>query len=384
MINIKKVAISVAVGVAVAGGIWFASPSQAAGCDRYINVVDCGTKDHQTLKSVYNQRPEIKALYNHYGITDAMVNGTNMKTGTVYKDGRVVVDGRVVATGAKTLQRNTRYPGAADGKVSVAGNNYYQFSTQNSFVYNQFEVFAWFDNNGKFLAAIIKDCGNPLWGTPTPPPAKPVLTCGALTKMQESRNTFAFKTTANAQNGATISNYSYDFGDGTKQTAGDSVKHTYAKPGTYTITVTVNGVASAPLSATSQSCKTTVTVKPEPTIEVCRLSDKKYPVEIKEAEFNQKLHSKNPEDCKETPVVEKIKVCVISTKQITWINKSEYDESKHTTDQTKCEETPPTTPPAEVVPAELPRTGGQTLLTALSLGGLTAAGTAYLLSRRKA
>ena len=213
MINIKKIAISVAVGVAVAGGIWFASPSQAAGCDRYINVVDCGTPTQQSLKQVYQGRSEIKALYNRYNITDAMVNGANMKTGTVYKDGRVVVDGRVVATGAKTLQRNTRYPGAAEGKVSVAGHDYYQFTTQNSFVYNQFEIFAWFDNDGKFIAGIIKDCGNPLWGTPTPPPAKPVLTCDALTKAQESRDTYTFNAKGSVKNGATITNYTYDFGD---------------------------------------------------------------------------------------------------------------------------------------------------------------------------
>ncbi len=41
----------------------------------------------------------------------------------------------------------------------------------------------------------------------------------------------------------------------------------------------------------------------EKTIEVCRLSDKKYPVTIQENEFDDKLYSKNPADCKvpETP-----------------------------------------------------------------------------------
>ncbi len=36
----------------------------------------------------------------------------------------------------------------------------------------------------------------------------------------------------------------------------------------------------------------------EKTIEVCRLSDKKYPVTIKESEFDSTKYSKNPNDCK--------------------------------------------------------------------------------------
>ncbi len=50
----------------------------------------------------------------------------------------------------------------------------------------------------------------------------------------------------------------------------------------------------------------TVTKKCEEakTIEVCRLEDNVYPVTIKETDFNDKLYSKNPADCKEeeTPV----------------------------------------------------------------------------------
>ena len=54
---------------------------------------------------------------------------------------------------------------------------------------------------------------------------------------------------------------------------------------------------------------------PEPKdIIVCRLEDKKYPVTIKEEDFDASKHSKNPEDCKEEPEV--IEVCVIKDKQI--------------------------------------------------------------------
>ncbi|HMR72790.1 MAG TPA: hypothetical protein PKD68_02165 [Candidatus Saccharibacteria bacterium] len=42
---------------------------------------------------------------------------------------------------------------------------------------------------------------------------------------------------------------------------------------------------------------------PEKGIKVCRLSDKKYPVTIKESEFDSSKYSKNPNDCKEEPVI---------------------------------------------------------------------------------
>ena len=71
---------------------------------------------------------------------------------------------------------------------------------------------------------------------------------------------------------------------------------------------------------------------------VCRLEDKKYPVTIKEGEFDESLHSRNPADCAETPV------------------------------------TPPT---------ELPKTGaGDNILSTLGIGALTTSILAYIASRR--
>ena len=162
MINLKKVLIGAVASVAVAAGIWYALPAHAV-CDGYINVVKCGTPTHQSLKDTYYGSSHMKTLYNRYYINDSMINGTGMKTGTVYKDGRVVVDGTTVATGARTIQSNTRHPESSYGTDTVDGHTYYKFNVQNSFVYDHFEVFAWFDSYGKFIAAVIKDCGNPVW-----------------------------------------------------------------------------------------------------------------------------------------------------------------------------------------------------------------------------
>lgn len=106
--------------------------------------------------------------------------------------------------------------------------------------------------------------------------------------------------------------------------------------------------------------------KPQPKdIVVCELATKRYPVTIKENEFDQKKHSKNPEDCKEKP--KEIRVCDIETK--TWITISEnlYDTKKHSTNPADCEVKPvppvekptPPAPQPEPTPAprELPKTG---------------------------
>ena len=428
-LSIKNLAIVGAVIAAIAGGIWLAKPSEASVCDGWINVITCGTPSHQDLKNVYYGRNDIKALYQWNNINDAMIEGKGMKNGTVYKDGRIVVDGQVVATNAKTVQRNTRYPGSSYGRETVGGHSFYKFTTQNSFVYNQFEAFVWFDDNGKFIAAIIKDCGNPVWGDATPPPAKPSLTCDALQKTEVSRNTFKFSTKATAKDGASVTSYTYDFGDGTTQTTTSSeIQHTYAKPGNYKVTVTVNGKEGSDVQKTSQGCQTQITVKPEPEMQVCRLSDKKYPVTIKESEFDEKKYSKNPNDCKEVP--EELEVCILESKEIKKIKKEEFNESKHTTDLSRCKETPeeieicvietkqikrikkeelnkeihttdlskckekpvtppetPSTPPKTPetpTPGELPKTGtANIVMSALGLGGLTTAIIAYVASRRQ-
>ncbi len=72
------------------------------------------------------------------------------------------------------------------------------------------------------------------------------------------------------------------------------------------------------------------------TIEVCRLSDKKYPVTIKESEFDAKKYSKNPEDCK--PKEKTIEVCRLSDKTYpVTIKESEFDSSKYSKNPKDCE-----------------------------------------------
>ena len=406
MNKLKRIGIAISLGIAIIGGVWLASPSKAAKCSEF-NVVSCGTYNIYSVREAYN-RTDVRSIYNHAGVTDSMVNNAAPKTGTVYRDGRIVVDGRVVGTAARTFQAKAgTLQHSPEGMVKYGGTMYYQYPIGHSFVnrngtvlVESEEIFAWFDNNGKFIAGVIKSCGNPIWTyNPTPPPAKPSLTCDALQKTEVSRDTFKFSTKATAKDGASVTSYTYNFGDGTTQTTTSSeIQHTYAKPGNYKVTVTVNGKEGSDVQKTSQGCQTQITVKPEPEIQVCRLSDKKYPVTIKESEFDEKKYSKNPNDCKEVP--EEIEVCILESKEIKKIKKEEFNEKLHTTDLSKCKEkpvtppetpsTPPETPstppktPETPAPNQLPRTGTTNIvMSALGLGGLTTAIIAYVASRRQ-
>ena len=406
MDKLKRIGIAISLGIAIIGGVWLASPSKAAKCSDF-NVVACGTHNIYSVREAYN-RANVRSIYNHAGVTDNMVGNIAPKTGTVYRDGRIVVDGRVVGTAARTFQAKAgTLQHSPEGMVNYGGTMYYQYPISHSFVnrngtvlVESEEIFAWFDNNGKFVAGVIKSCGNPIWTyNPTPPPAKPSLTCDALQKTEVSRDTFKFSTKATAKDGASVTSYTYNFGDGTTQTTTSSeIQHTYAKPGNYKVTVTVNGKEGSDVQKTSQGCQTQITVKPEPEMQVCRLSDKKYPVTIKESEFDEKKYSKNPNDCKEVP--EELEVCVIESKETKKIKKEEFNKEIHTTDLSKCKEkpvtppetpsTPPETPstppktPETPTPGELPKTGtANIVMSALGLGGLTTAIIAYVASRRQ-
>ena len=388
MDKFKKIGIAISLGFAMLGGIWLASPSQAAGCNKF-NVVYCGTHSMSELQTAYS-RTEIKELYKEWYVTETMVQGgSNMREGVVDANGNITVDGRVVATNAITVQSKagTRQPQPQRSYKTSNGYTYYQYTTGQSFVDGpkSYNIYAWFDNNGSFITGVIKDCGNPVWGNPTTPPAKPALTCDALQVTEISRNTFKFSVKATAKGGASITSYTYNFGDNNIKTTNSSeIQYTYAKEGNYTVTITVNGKETGEVKRQNPNCQKTVTVKPEPKMIVCVIEEggKKYTKEIKKEEFNEKIHKTNLDECKETPA--KITVCVIEEggkKYTKEIKKEEFNEKIHKTNLDECKETPTPTPTPS---PELPKTGASdAIISALGLGGLTTATIAYIASRRQ-
>ena len=394
MDKFKKIGIAISLGFAMLGGIWLASPSQAAGCNSF-NVVYCGTHSMSELQTAYS-RTEIKELYKEWYVTETMVQGgSNMREGVVDANGNITVDGRVVATNAITVQSKagTRQPQPQRSYKTSNGYTYYQYTTGQSFVDGpkSYNIYAWFDNNGSFITGVIKDCGNPVWGNPTTPPAKPALTCDALQVTEISRNTFKFSVKATAKGGASITSYTYNFGDNNIKTTNSSeIQYTYAKEGSYTVTITVNGKETGEVKRQNPNCQKTVTVKPEPKMIVCVIEEggKKYTKEIKKEEFNEKIHKTNLDECKETPT--KITVCVIEEggkKYTKEIKKEEFNEKIHKTNLDECKETPtptPNTPSTPTPSPELPKTGASdAIMSALGLGGLTTATIAYIASRRQ-
>lgn len=306
MNNIKKIIVSVVAVAAIVSGGWWAVATQAAQCSDF-NVVSCGTYSINSVREAYG-RANVKGAYNHVGITDNLVYNTWPKIGTVHRDGRIVVDGKVVGTAARTFQAKAgTSQHAPEGMIQYGGTMYYQYPVSHSFVNSHGtvlndneEIYAWFDSNGKFIAGVIKSCGNPVWTYNPVVPKTPSLTCDALSSKAVSRNTFQFTTAATVKDGATIKDYTYDFGDGNKQTTtSTSITHTYAKPGNYKVTVTVNGDAGGAVSKTSTGCQTNITVKPEeapktPAVDIDKKVDNaEYKLVDINGEFTYQIRVKN-------------------------------------------------------------------------------------------
>ena len=118
-------------------------------------------------------------------------------------------------------------------------------------------------------------------------------------------------------------------------------------------------------------------------IQVCRLSDKKYPVTILEKDFDGRLHSMDPNDCKkEEP--KKITVCRLSDKKYpVYILEKDFDSSKYSKDSNDCK-VAPVTPEEPQQPEELPKTGAVGAISGLiGAGSLAGAGYGYIQSRRR-
>ena len=280
----------------------------------------------------------------------------------------------------------------------------------------------------KDMATVVvkKECTTPN------PPAK--YTCDALAINKLSDNRYSFETGYKIE-GGTFKSVTYVVRDANGNEVSkvngtpNKSEYTQAKPGKYSVEAVVTFVVdNKEVTATGDNCKKEFTVPATPPaekeIEVCELSTKKYPVKIKESEFDSSKHSKNPEDCKTTPTPnpEKIEVCRLSDKTVVSIDKSEYEANKdrYSTNLDDCKETP-TVPeqPVENCPIpgkehlpkdspdckevcevpgkshlaknspecittadELPRTGGLGLAVILSLGMATAGVGYYLAGRR--
>lgn len=268
------IAASLIVSVATGSIIYAAvAPGVFHGYDCSGNsIVPCGFSSASTLRSAYNGSSELKALYGHFGWTSADINGTNgtkMVLGVVYRNGTVVVNSKTIATNAQSVGRwqDNGTGCKATESFTIGSHKYWQATPQCRYGYEGEDAWVMINAQGQFVGAINKACGNPAPATPVAPPKPQAVTCDSLrakgiTDAAHNTLEFDFATKASAANGASIKNYTYNFGDGTSTTTGASTSHTYAKTGTYTATVTVNGIVNGVAHpVTSSACA--VKVSPE-------------------------------------------------------------------------------------------------------------------------
>ncbi len=234
-------------------------------------MIQGGAITEKELLQKYDQNASgIQSVFRHYGISRSDLTGetSDIMHGVVYQDGRVVVDGKTVATGAFSVSRKPFYDsrGNAPKKVTIGGTTFYEGPNMSIFV-RPVDAYVFY-RDGQFYKAVISSCANPVMGTPTEKPkANPVYSCDNLKATKIDRVRFSFAADATALNGASVKNYTYDFGDGSKMTGGNTVEHTYKKPGTYTIRVTANiTVNGKTLAITGDNCVVTVTVEEPPKV----------------------------------------------------------------------------------------------------------------------
>lgn len=112
-------------------------------------------------------------------------------------------------------------------------------------------------------------------------------------------------------------------------------------------------------------------------IQVCELATKNI-ITIREDQFDASKHSRNLNDCKEV-VPGKIQVCELATKKVITINENAFDSAKHSKNLNDCAEVLGTTTPPTVIASTGPASA---IATMFGLSSLTA-GIGYAIQRRR-
>ncbi len=267
-LNVFAVALIVLCAAAILGLVK-TQTSSAATCYAN-NIMPCGyTSGTDFINKVKaNAQGDLPTIYNYFGLssTDYSRFTNTSRAGTLYADGHLVVDGQTVLTNAWQIGRVDH---SYDTAMQIGGKTYYRSTVKDDFAYHKFSsqpVLVMFDNKGVAQFTVMNVCGNPAKGTNV----VPKYSCDLLQKTAVSgkKDTYSFTTKATATNNAKLVKYYYDFGDGTHATttsASQAVEHTYAKPGSYTasVTVYVSLPGAQTVTVTSATCKTVITVQAE-------------------------------------------------------------------------------------------------------------------------
>ena len=225
----------------------------AADCDSNA-IIYCGvTSPSNFISKVQandsgNGHHDLQAVYAHQfasgqALSSSMYSdfAAHAVAGTAYKDGRIVVNGQTVATGTSSIGREASFQGSNYQTYAVNGTNYYGNVNAQAFATDGLPVYVLFNSQGTMQFAVLKTCGNPVFGTVVHSSAS----CNTLQKtaVAGQLNTYNFTASATATGNASIVRYVYNFGDGsapvTMTNGSQAVRHTYTKAGTFAASVTV-------------------------------------------------------------------------------------------------------------------------------------------------
>lgn len=329
-------------GLAVLGSLGFLGQADTAYASNPDNDIVRGGIYNRDLGSKCTG--DVKTIMDHYRID---CNLTGVVDGRACKDNNVYVGDRVVARDAQSIGRLQK-PG--DHSISIGGRTYWEAPNSTAFAQECIDAFVKLDQNGSFVYAILKPCGNPIW-TPAPvvvppPEVKLIKVCELATKKIISIKENEYNAQLHSKNLA-------DCQEKQIKVCELSTKKI--------ITINENQYNAQLHSKNLADCT-------EKKIKVCELSTKKI-ITIDEKDYDSSKHSKNMSDCEEKPLT----VCDTEAKKIITIKESEFDSSKHSKDTENCKE----------APVELPKTGmGDLIGAGLGIGGTLVASSYYAASRR--
>lgn len=250
------------------------SPPESANAANGNNIIYGGFRSKDELLSIYDQNrdsaghTDIQQIYTHFGITRQDIANSSQAN----------FNSRDFNLTIKSVGRSTyewqRSPIAITGtSTTVYESLLYKFDTTSWTIPNGSSYPALIGKraaDGQWFA-IMMGCGNPAYIALPPPPPQPAAACSSLTIAPITRTRFALNSSATANNGATISSYSYVIKDSTDKIidtrsissnqATNTLNYDFTKDGSYTVTLTVN-TSLGP--KTDGACKKPVTVSPEP------------------------------------------------------------------------------------------------------------------------
>lgn len=242
----------------------------AADCDSNA-IIYCGfTSPSNFITKVRNNdsqngHHDLQTVYAAYGLEPASYDKfvTSSRSGKAYKDGRIIVDGQVVGTAGNSIGRESWMQGSGYFTKNIGGTNYYGNVNAKAFATDGLPITVLFNSAGTMVFAVLDSCGNPEGFTPV----ASNYSCTSLKKtaVAGKANTYSFTTSATQSGNAAITQYVYNFGDGTTATTTSgsaAVTHTYTKGGTYTakVTIYVHLPGNQNVTASSGGCQTTITV----------------------------------------------------------------------------------------------------------------------------